>query len=353
MTADSLNEPGDIYLRDQPVWVIDDLFVKPGCQAAAFELMTKDYADYGKARRIELVDVFALPPMERPADPSRLMIIWRYPTLDDLWQARYGEENDDWLKAFWVKIDALVISRTRDLGRKSIMQGLSLPTGSGIATPPPQSRRRQILFVKPGAQLDEGARAQWIEAARALVGHHGITQSRAGFHSEFSYLPGQFTWDIESEGDAAPTEDALLAALPGPATASERVELGERLDAGCRETDIGSSLKRTIFFRAGDDLTEAQHGELLKALGDWSRHLPEIRNWTVSRIASSTGPIRWTYCSEQEFHDLDAIMGPYLNHPYHWAVIDRLFHRESPTQMAYEYTHTIRPISSSVLARIG
>ncbi len=353
MTPGSPNDPNDIYLRDQPVWVIDDLLVKPGCQAAAMELMTKDYRDYGKARKLELVDVFALPPLVRPADPARLLVIWRYPTLDDLWQARYGEENDDWLKAFWVKIDALVLSRTRDLGRKSIMAGISLPDGKGIASPPPQSRRRQILFVKPGVELDDAGQGQWVEAAGSVVGSYGIVQSRAGFHSEFSYLPGQLTWDIESKGDVAPSVDALLAALPGPATASESAELGERLDAGFRETDMRSGLKRTIFFRAGDDLTEAQHGELVKALGDWSRHLPEIRNWTVSRIASCTGPIRWTYCSEQEFHDLDAIMGPYLNHPYHWAVIDRLFHRESPTQMAYEYTHTIRPISTSVLANIG
>ena len=97
-----------------------------------------------------------------------------------------------------------------------------------------------------------------------------------------------------------------------------------------------------------DDLTT-----LCKSLGDWSRHLPQIRNWTVSKVADCKGDVRWTHCSEQEFENLDAIMGPYLNHPYHWAVIDRLFHRESHSQMVYEYNHTIRPISKSVLSDLS
>ena len=45
-------------------------------------------------------------------------------------------------------------------------------------------------------------------------------------------LPGQFTWDVESDSAIARTEEELLSLLPGPATASEFVELGERVDGG-------------------------------------------------------------------------------------------------------------------------
>jgi len=343
----------DAFGRAEPVWVVDDIVVKPGCQKEVLDLFTSEYAPYAKARKLELVDQFLLPPIERPQDSSRILFIWRYVSLDDLWQARYGEENDDRLSAFWGKLDECIVSRTRDLGRKELMQGVSLPTEVAIPSPAAPARRRQILFVKPDAELDADAQARWVEAAGAVVGSHGITQSLAGFHGEFSYLPNSFTWDVQSEGAAPPAEIDLLGALPGPAVASECVLLGERLDAGLRDPGIGNGLKRTIFFRAGDDLSDDDLATLCKSLGDWSRHLPEIRNWTVSKVADCKGDVRWTHCSEQEFENLDAIMGPYLNHPYHWAVIDRLFHRESHSQMVYEYNHTIRPISKSILSSLS
>lgn len=32
---------------------------------------------------------------------------------------------------------------------------------------------------------------------------------------------------------------------------------------------------------------------------------------------------------EQEFADVEALMGPYLMHPVHWAVVDRWFDPET------------------------
>ena len=353
MVDQDRGESRDAFARSEPVWVVDDIVVKPGCQQQVIDLFTGEYADYAKERKLELENMFLLPPLERPNDVSRILFIWRYVSLDDLWEARYGEENDDRLTALWGRLDTLIVSRTRDLGRKVLMQGVAMPTGQGISVPELHERRRQILFVKPGTTLDDEAQARWVAAAQGMTGKVGITQSIAGFHSDFSYWPDSFTWDIASEGETAPTEAELLAALPGPATASEFVVLGERLDAGVRDAIMPSGLKRTTFFRASDDLSDEELEYLHKTIGDWSRHLPEIRNWTVSRVAQCTGDVRWTHCYEQEFDDLDAIMGPYLNHPFHWAVIDRLFHRESERQMVYEYNHTIRPVSGSVLANIS
>src|SRR3546814_3540171 len=65
-----------------------------------------------------------------------------------------------------------------------------------------------------------------------------ILHSRAGFHQEYSFMPGHFTWDMVAIEPM--DEAALLAALPGAAEIVEAVALGEPLDAGLRNPDIRS-----------------------------------------------------------------------------------------------------------------
>ena len=60
------------------------------------------------------------------------------------------------------------------------------------------------------------------------------------------------------------------------------------------------------------------------------RHIPTIRAWQLSRVDDAIGTSRWTHVFEQEFSDVDALMGPYLMHPIHWAVVDRWFDPECP-----------------------
>ena len=40
------------------------------------------------------------------------------------------------------------------------------------------------------------------------------------------------------------------------------------------------------------------------------------------------GTSAWTHVFEQEFTDVEGLMGPYLMHPIHWAVVDRWFDPE-------------------------
>ncbi|OBG63899.1 stress responsive protein [Mycobacterium sp. E3298] len=60
------------------------------------------------------------------------------------------------------------------------------------------------------------------------------------------------------------------------------------------------------------------------------RFIPTIRAWQLSRVDDAVGASRWTHVFEQEFSDVDALMGPYLMHPIHWAVVDRWFDPECP-----------------------
>jgi Stress responsive A/B Barrel Domain len=58
--------------------------------------------------------------------------------------------------------------------------------------------------------------------------------------------------------------------------------------------------------------------------------VPAIRAWQLSRVDDAIGTSRWTHVFEQEFGDVDGLMGPYLMHPIHWAVVDRWFDPECP-----------------------
>lgn len=60
------------------------------------------------------------------------------------------------------------------------------------------------------------------------------------------------------------------------------------------------------------------------------KYIPAIRNWRFSRAIESGGELGWTHVWEQEYADLGGLMGPYMLHPYHWALIDRWFDPECP-----------------------
>jgi hypothetical protein len=65
-------------------------------------------------------------------------------------------------------------------------------------------------------------------------------------------------------------------------------------------------------------------------LSSMPRHIPAIMSWQLSRVDDAIGTSQWTHVFEQEFRDVDALMGPYLMHPIHWAVADRWFDPECP-----------------------
>lgn len=60
------------------------------------------------------------------------------------------------------------------------------------------------------------------------------------------------------------------------------------------------------------------------------RYVKTITAWQLSRVDESVGTSQWTHVLEQEFTDVAGLMGPYLMHPIHWAVVDRWFDPECP-----------------------
>jgi hypothetical protein len=60
------------------------------------------------------------------------------------------------------------------------------------------------------------------------------------------------------------------------------------------------------------------------------RYVRTITAWQLSRVEQAIGASTWTHVFEQQFTDVEGLMGPYLMHPIHWACVDRWFDPECP-----------------------
>lgn len=342
----------DPYGLNEPVTVLDDLDVLPGCQQSLLTLFETEYQPLAKARGLHLVGQWCLPPFERPAANARVVLQWQYESLGALWQARGAEETDPALSAFWARVEPLIASRQRQLGRAGqLMQGFQtqaeqLPAGK----PLPAGQYRHIAFVRPEHPVEAAEQAQWLSV---IAEHSPALVSGAGFNDGgWTFRPGELTWDLVNNEPAAPAPEELLAKLPAKAVVDEVVTLGECLDSGFRNADLQGGVKRTILFKLCDGAAADHIARLEERLQEFPRLLPEIINWSVSKVAATTGNSTWHYCLEQEFAVVDDILGAYQNHPYHWAVIDRFFHPEGHERVSDLFFHSVRPLQQSLLAGI-
>jgi hypothetical protein len=101
---------------------------------------------------------------------------------------------------------------------------------------------------------------------------------------------------------------------------------GEPLRCG----DKPGTLYRALLLRVQPDAADAVVARFEHELSLMPRYVPTIRAWQLGRVADAVGATAWTHVFEQEFTDVEGLMGPYLMHPIHWAVVDRWFDPECP-----------------------
>jgi hypothetical protein len=87
---------------------------------------------------------------------------------------------------------------------------------------------------------------------------------------------------------------------------------------------------RALLLRVLPDTDPSILARFEDELSSMARYIPAIRTWQLSRVDEAIGTSQWTHVFEQEFSDLGGLMGPYLMHPIHWAVVDRWFDPECP-----------------------
>ncbi|MEE3752941.1 Dabb family protein [Mycobacterium intracellulare] len=125
--------------------------------------------------------------------------------------------------------------------------------------------------------------------------------------------------DRAADDLAAVLADPSVDRVNGAGYAGAPVRCGEKL----------GSVYRTLLLRVQPDTPEHTVARFERELSSMPRHLPTIRAWQLSRVSAVVGNCSWTHVFEQEFADVEALMGPYLMHPIHWAVVDRWFDPET------------------------
>ena len=91
-----------------------------------------------------------------------------------------------------------------------------------------------------------------------------------------------------------------------------------------------ATIYRTLLLRVPPDTEPALIVQFEDDLRLLTRYVTPIAAWQLSRVDSAIGATAWTHVFEQEFRDIDGLMGPYLMHPIHWAHVDRWFDPECP-----------------------
>jgi hypothetical protein len=96
------------------------------------------------------------------------------------------------------------------------------------------------------------------------------------------------------------------------------------------ETSKRATVYRTLLLRVAPDSDDAVVKRFEADLRLLPRYVRTITSWQLSRVENAIGASPWTHVFEQEFTDIEGLMGPYLMHPIHWAYVDRWFDPECP-----------------------
>lgn len=140
---------------------------------------------------------------------------------------------------------------------------------------------------------------------------------------------------------------AALMARPGVSRVNGAGYSGEPE----RRADAPGTVYRALLLRVLPDTAAAAVARFEHELSLMPRYIPAIRAWQLSRVQDSLGTSDWTHVFEQEFADVDGLMGSYLMHPIHWAVVDRWFDPETTDVIVRDRVcHSFCPMAERVLS---
>ena len=170
-----------------------------------------------------------------------------------------------------------------------------------------------------GRLLDSLRTAAAASDARSWVVEPTLPGSRNGgdilFHCRFDSAPESF--DLSAAFDSA-LADPAITRINGADYTGSPVRTGQP-----------GTVYRALLLRVAPDTHPDDVERFEQELASLPRYVSTIRAWQLSRVDRAVGATAWTHVFEQEFSDVEGLMGPYLMHPIHWAVVDRWFDPET------------------------
>jgi Stress responsive A/B Barrel Domain len=148
-------------------------------------------------------------------------------------------------------------------------------------------------------------------------------------------------WDCAATRFAGPLADPAVTRTNGADYSGGSFRCG----------DTPGTVYRTLLLRVVPDTDAATVARFEHELSLLPRYVSTIRAWQLSRVSKAIGATVWTHVFEQEFSDVDGLMGPYLMHPIHWAFIDRWFDPETTDVIVRDRVcHSFCAMTDSVLS---
>jgi len=202
----------------------------------------------------------------------------------------------------------------------------------------------RLLDVADG-ERDRVLAAARVGAAATQARHQLVEPTLPGVRNGGEILV-HLRFDTEHQWRSAETDFA--EALSDPAIT--------RVNGVCYSGDASSSsaqagtVYRALLLRVLPDTDTRIVNRFEDDLRRMPRYVNTITAWQLSRVDEPVGTSEWTHVFEQEFTDVDGLMGPYLMHPIHWAVVDRWFDPECPDVIIRDRVcHSFCAMADSVL----
>ncbi len=181
----------------------------------------------------------------------------------------------------------------------------------------------------------ESTLVQRLQGADLL--HHHL-----GRNLEGSLGGGDYTLDMLWSGAAQPD---LLQGLVG-LDREDRLAYAP-LASGSRQPVVENGIWRTLLLRVHPGAGEQRVLQFEQEIAAMPDYMAGIRKWSLGRVTSES---RWTHVWQQEYQQVDDLMGEYLMHPYHWGYVDRYFDPDSPDWLVdLQIAHCFCPLETSVL----
>jgi hypothetical protein len=199
--------------------------------------------------------------------------------------------------------------------------------------------------------IAEGERGRVLASVRlgaeAIHAHHRLIQPTLAGSRNGGNVLVHLRFDSRSQWLSA--ADDFAAVLQDPAIT--RVNAATYPGTPTRNGGGAGTVYRALLLRVQPETDTDTVARFEDELSSMPRFVPAIRAWQLSRVDDASGTSQWTHVFEQEFSDVDGLMGPYLMHPIHWAVVDRWFDPECPDviirdRVCHSFCHTAESVLS-------
>lgn len=301
--------------------MIDRVVTVPGCAQAFIDAYLSGYAPGARERGMDLRDVLVSPPIWFDDRSNVVTITWSLPNPLAWWQMTWQGRPDPAVGRWWQDISDLVVERNRSVASRAIDVGHDAPP------PPLPDPLDAVATIGVTRLLDvaEPERDRVLGAVRNAAEASGALQSLVQPTLPGSRNGGDILAHLRFEDHKSWHDSDFDTAL----TDSAITHINGATYSGTLQRRGDGTVYRALLLRVPPDVPAETIAAFERELAMMPRYVPTITAWQLSRVDDAIGTSDWTHVFEQEFTNVDGLMGPYLMHPVHWAMVDRWFDPET------------------------